>query len=132
MSDKCEVVFLDPAKRDMKKIAKQHPERIPLLEQAVTEVMENGWILSTRSKLIRVLRSDKQIGEIRDLGSGGYRLIFFWEDVPGARQIWVTAIPQKSEVQQRSRLNTFIQAAEKRRKKFLQEKERGGSNDQAP
>ena len=121
MIDKCEVEFLDPAKRDLRKIGSKHPDRIPFVEHAVSQVLENGWMMATGSRLIRPLRPKKQIGEIRDLGAGGYRLIFFWHDTATTRRLYVTAIPLKSEVQQRARLNTFIEAAIKRRDQFLKE-----------
>jgi mRNA-degrading endonuclease RelE of RelBE toxin-antitoxin system len=120
MNDKCEVVYLDPARRDQRKIGKKSPGDIPFIENAVKEVEDNGWKMATGSRLIRPLRNKKQIGEIRDM-QGDYRLILFWHDDGSTRYLFVTAVVTKEEVEDRSRLNTFIEAAIKRRNQFLKE-----------
>ncbi|HEV7586818.1 MAG TPA: hypothetical protein VGO40_01715 [Longimicrobium sp.] len=39
------------------------------------------------------------MSEIRDLGSGGYRLFFFWNDAPEVKELFVThALPKRGVV----------------------------------
>jgi hypothetical protein len=82
-------------------------------------VEENGWVLSLNSDLIKELRTKEQIGEIRDVGSGGYRLFFFWVLEDNVRKLFVTAIVKKSDVVAKVRLNTYVDAAEKMRDRYL-------------
>jgi hypothetical protein len=121
MNDCCEVYFLPAADKMYKKLAKANHKRWLMIDEAITQVEEHGWILSTRSELIKVLREDKQIGEIRDMGSGGHRLIFFWFETSRITELYVTALPLKKDVVGKARLNTYIEAADKLRKQFLQE-----------
>jgi hypothetical protein len=122
MTDKCEVHYLDPAKKDQRKIGKKSPGSIPFIQSAVKEVEDNGWMMATGSRLIRPLRAKKKIGEIRDM-QGSYRLILFWHDDRGTRHLFVTAVVPKEEVEDKSRLKAFIDAAIKRRDQFLREQE---------
>lgn len=120
MSDTCEVWLLGPADKDLIKIKRDNPKRAVFIQDAIDAVEENGWILSLRSELIKELRPKEQIGEIRDVGSGGYRLFFFWIDGP-VRKLFVTAVVQKRDVVARVRLNTYLDAAEKMRDRYLKE-----------
>jgi hypothetical protein len=83
--------------------------------------MENGWFLSLRSELVKVFHNQMCQGEIRVLGSGGYRLFFFWHDTPAVREIWVCRVLPKSSVTGKRRLNDVCDAVEAMRKRFYQE-----------
>jgi hypothetical protein len=120
MNDACEIRFLPGAARAFRKIGRTNPERVPFIEDAIGSVLENGWILSVRSRLIKVLDQQRHIGEIRDLGSGGYRLFFFWRDEAAARAIFVTAIEKKSQLKGR-RVNDFVDAAAALRRRYFAE-----------
>jgi hypothetical protein len=119
MSDTCEVYLLDPADKDLEKIKRKAPERAIFIQEAIAMVEENGWILSTRSQLIKELRTKDQIGEIRDVGSGGYRLFFFWSIEETVRKLFITAVVKKSDVVAKVRLNTYLDAAKKMRDRYL-------------
>jgi mRNA-degrading endonuclease RelE of RelBE toxin-antitoxin system len=121
MSDHCAVFYLPPADRQMKKLAKQDPKRFAMVDGRIQQVEEDGWILSTRSELVKVLRNDLCIGEIRDLGSGGYRLFFFWQDLPEVKELYVTHVLPKRDVVAKARLNEVIAAVAKVRERFLAE-----------
>jgi|tagenome__1003787_1003787.scaffolds.fasta_scaffold20989918_10 mRNA-degrading endonuclease RelE of RelBE toxin-antitoxin system len=121
MSDHCAVFYLPPADRQMKKLAKQDPKRFAIVDGRIQQVEEDGWILSTRSELVKVLRNDLCIGEIRDLGSGGYRLFFFWQDLPEVKELYVTHVLPKRDVDAKARLNEVIAAVAKVRERFLAE-----------
>lgn len=121
MSDHCRVEFLPGAVRDLRRIAKQDPARLVIIEGKVAQVEEDGWILSTRSELVKVLRSQTCVGEIRDLGSGGYRLFFFWADSEDGRVLYVTHALPKSQVTGRARLSGVLNAVEKLRDRFSSE-----------
>jgi hypothetical protein len=121
MSDHCRVFYLPPADRQMRKLAKADPKRFAIVDGRIRQVEEDGWILSTRSELVKVLRNDLCIGEIRDLGSGGYRLFFFWIDVPDARELYVTHALPKRDVVGKARLNEVIAAVARVRERFLLE-----------
>jgi hypothetical protein len=121
MSDHCVVFYLPPADRQMKKLAKQDPKRFAIVDGRIQQVEEDGWILSTRSELVKVLRNDLCIGEIRDLGSGGYPLFFFWIDAPEVKELFVTHALPKRAVLGRARLNEVIAAVAKIRERFLAE-----------
>ena len=121
MSDHCTVFYLPPADRQMKKLAKQDPKRFAIVDGRIQQVEEDGWILSTRSELVKVLRNDLCIGEIRDLGSGGYRLFFFWNDTRDVKELFVTHALRKRDVVGRARLNEVIAAVAKVRERFLSE-----------
>jgi hypothetical protein len=95
-------------------------DRVPHLEEAIEAVMENGWILSTSSQLIKVLDQKRHVGEIRDLGSGGYRLFFFWTDAGSSRAIFITAVEKKSKLKGKARVNRFIDAAAELRRRYLE------------
>lgn len=123
MSDDCRVYYLLPADRQMRKLAKSDPKRFAMVAKRIEQVEEDGWILSTRSELVKVLRSELCVGEIRDLGSGGYRLFFFWFDTPEARELYVTHALPKAEVQGRARLSGVIEAVARVRERFLAEEE---------
>lgn len=119
MTDPCEIYFLPPADREMKKLRKKDPERAVIIEELIFQVEDNGWILSTKSELIKVLRTKSQIGEIRDVGSGGHRLFFFWLDADKKRKLYITALPRKKDVTGKQRLNVYLDAAEGLRDRFL-------------
>lgn len=123
MSDHCAVFYLPPADRQMRKLAKQDPKRFAIVDGRIRQVEEDGWILSTRSELVKVLRNDLCIGEIRDLGSGGWRLFFFWVDGDETKELYVTQALPKSDVVAKARLNDVIAAVAKVRQRFLSEEE---------
>jgi len=68
MNDHCRVFFLPPADRQMKKLKKRDATRFVVVEGRIRQVEEDGWILSMRSELVKVLRNEICVGEIRDLG----------------------------------------------------------------
>ncbi|HET7461616.1 MAG TPA: hypothetical protein VFJ82_10215 [Longimicrobium sp.] len=121
MSDHCQVRFLPGAVRELNRIAKHDPARLVVIERKVEQVEEDGWILSTKSELTKVLRSESCVGEIRDLGSGGYRLFFFWAAGDDGRDLYVSHVLAKSQVTGRARISTVLDAVEKVRERFLRE-----------
>ena len=121
MSDSCEVRFSSAAEREMRDVAKRDPERAVIIGALIEQIEENGWKLSTNSEAIKVLRSRTCIGEIRDIGSGGYRLFFFWHDTETARDLWVCRVVPKRDVTGKRRLNDVCDAVEKHRTRFLNE-----------
>jgi hypothetical protein len=125
MSDHCEIHFLSSAERAYRKIGRIDPGRVPFIEDALESVLDNGWILSAKSELIKVLDEKRQIGEIRDIGSGGYRLFFFWHDSPASRMLFITSMEKKSKLKGRARVNDFIEAAAELRSRYLNEEEEG-------
>ena len=70
---------------------------------------------------MKVLRNELCIGEIRDLGSGGYRLFFFWVDGSEVRELFVTHALPKRDVEGKARLNRVIEAVAANRRRFLAE-----------
>lgn len=121
MSENCEAHFIPAARREWDKVAAADPARFAILDNLVEQVEENGWKLSTNAQVIKVLRNDKKIGEIRDVGSGGYRMFFFWHDTTTARELWVCRVVPKRDVEGRRRVNEVCDAVEKLRKRFLKE-----------
>lgn len=121
MSDHCKVEFLPGAVRDLKRIAKHDPARLVIIQQKVEQVEEDGWILSAKSELIKVLRSETRVGEIRDLGSGGYRLFFFWTEAGDGRDLHVSHVLAKSQVAGRARIAAVLDAVESVRERYLRE-----------
>ena len=101
MNDTCVIRFLPGADKAIRKLGRSDPDRLPLIEEVLASVLVNGWILSVHSAVIKVLDQQRQIGEIRDLGSGGYRLFFFWHDGPSARTLYITALEKKSQAQRK-------------------------------
>jgi len=81
---------LPGADKAIRKLRKTDPDRLPLLDGVLADVLVNGWILSVHSaaKSSRPAAADR---EIRDLGSGGYRLFFFWHDEPSPRTLYIIA-----------------------------------------
>jgi hypothetical protein len=127
MMDTCEVEFSDAAERQMRRVGSRDPDRYPVIQSVVDQVEEQGWVLSTKSKLIRVLDQAEQIGEMRDVGRGGYRLFFFWHiEGSGRRRLIVTAVEKKSGLLGRARVRGFIRSAAKRRKEFLETRKDNG------
>lgn len=121
MSENCKVYFTSAAKKEWDKVASVDPERFAILEALIDQVEENGWKLSTNSDVIKVLRAKEKVAEIRDYGSGGYRLFMFWHDAGTARELWVCRILPKRDVTGRRRLNDVCDAVEKVRARFLKE-----------
>jgi mRNA-degrading endonuclease RelE of RelBE toxin-antitoxin system len=111
-NDTCRVRFLPGARKALGKIERSDPDRLPLIQDAVANVIENGWILSVHSALIKVLDQKRQIGEIRDMGSGGYRLFFCWRDGRSARTLFITSLEKKSKLKGKARVQTFIDSAD--------------------
>jgi hypothetical protein len=111
VNDTCVIRFLPGADKTIRKLRRSDPDRLPLIEEVLASVLVNGWILSVHSAVIKVLDQQRQIGEIRDLGSGGYRLFFFWHDGPSARTLYITALEKKSRLKGKARVNDFIDAA---------------------
>jgi hypothetical protein len=121
MSEHCTVHLTRQAERDLARLAKRDPKRFLILEAAIGMVEENGWVLSVTSALVKVLREPTRVGEIRDIGKGGYRMFFFWHDRDSARQIWICRVTPKQSVVGRARLNDICNAVEKLRERFLEE-----------
>jgi hypothetical protein len=121
MSDHCRVYYLPPGDRQMRKLAKSDPRRFAIVDGRVRQVEEDGWILSTRSELVKVLRNELCIGELRDLGSGGYRLFFFWIEGVDVKELFVTHALPKRDVVGKARLNRVIAAVAAIRRRFLAE-----------
>lgn len=63
------------------------------------------------------------VAEIRDLGSGGYRLFLFWYDRDRVRELWVCRVLPKQDVTGRRRVNEICNAVERVRERFLKEQE---------
>src|ERR1700756_2368257 len=82
--------------------------RFHVLHALIGQIEEDGWHLSVRSEVIKVLRPATRIGEIRDLGAGGYRLFFFWIDTWNGKDLLVTRVLPKRAVEGRARLNAVI------------------------
>lgn len=121
MSEHCEIRFTQAAVREMQGVAKKDPRRALILRDLLAQVEENGWKLSTTSEVIKVLRGGTCVGEIRDVGSGGYRLFFFWHDTPHVRELWICRVLPKRDVEGRRRLNDVCDAVESLRRRFLEE-----------
>src|SRR4051794_21981825 len=98
MSDHCEIYFTPAASRELRSVKKKDPARHLIIENTVENVAENGWILSARSEVIKVFHNRECQGEIRDVGSGGYRLFFFWHDTGVARELWICRVLPKRDV----------------------------------
>lgn len=121
MSDTCRVERIGAADRDLKKIAKKDSKWFLIIVDTIKTVEENGWILCTRSQLIKVLDQNRHVGEIRLPGKGGYRLFFFWHDEASMRVLYITAMPQKKDVEDTKRLNSFVDTAAERRRRYLEQ-----------
>lgn len=121
MSDDCEIHFTNAAIRELRSIAKKDARRAAILSALLAQVEENGWKLSTHSQVVKVLRNETCVGEIRDVGSGGYRLFMFWHDTPNARELWICRILPKRDVEGTRRLNSVCDAVEELRRRFLEE-----------
>jgi hypothetical protein len=122
MIDSCEVYYLGPGDKAMEKLSASDPLRHLMIEELVHQIEENGWTLSVKSQLIKVLRPKERIGEIRDMGKGGHRLFFFWVETPSSRKLYITSLPKKKDVTGRQRLKTFLDAVESARDRFLKSK----------
>lgn len=107
----------------MLRIAKKDPKRAAIIRALLAQIEENGWKLSTKTQAIKVLRSATCIGEIRYVGSGGYRLFMFWYDSAEVRELWICRIIPKRDVEGRRRLNAVCDAVEELRRRFLEENE---------
>lgn len=125
-NDTCRVHFLPGARTALGKVERSDRDRLPFIEEAVGSVIENGWILSAHSTLIKVLDQKRQIGEIRDIGSGGYRLFFFWRDGRSARTLFITALEKKAKLKGRARVQAFIDSADRLRRRYFDEMEEEG------
>jgi hypothetical protein len=118
-NDTCAIRFLPGAEKALRKIRRKDPDRLPLIDEVLAGVLVNGWILSVHSAAIKVLDQRRQIGEIRDLGSGGYRMFFFWHDSSSARTLYITALEKKSKLTGKARVNDFIDAADALRRRHF-------------
>jgi mRNA-degrading endonuclease RelE of RelBE toxin-antitoxin system len=123
MSEHCEVHFTKAAKKELATLAKKDPQRALIIEATVAQVEENGWKLSTKAEVVKVLHNNKCIGEIRDVGSGGYRLLFFWHISVAARELWVCRVLPKRAVEGTRRLNELCDSVARLRERFLKENE---------
>lgn len=121
MSEHCIVLFTKAAEKEMRAVAENDPKRALVIAALISQVEENGWKLSTKSEVIKPLRNSKCVGEIRDMGSGGYRLFMFWHDTETVRELWVCRVLPKRDVEGRRRLNEICDAVEKVRERFLKE-----------
>ena len=124
-NDNCAIRFLPGAEKSLRKIRRSDPDRLPLIDDVLANVLVNGWILSVHSGVIKVLDQRRQVGEIRDLGSGGYRLFFFWQDSSSARTLYITALEKKSRLKGKARVNDFIDAADDLRRRYFGDVEEG-------
>lgn len=123
MTDHCEVRFTSAAARELADVARKDPRRAVILQALVAQVEENGWTLSVHAALIKVLRDASCIGELRDVGSGGYRLLMFWHDTEEAREIWICRVLPKSAVEGRRRMSDLCDSIAALRKRFIEESE---------
>lgn len=123
MSDCCAVLFTRAAAREMLAVAKKDPKRAAILRDLIAQVEENGWKLSTNAEAIKVLRESTCVGELRDVGSGGYRLFMFWNDTEEVRELWICRVLPKRDVESKRRLSEMCDAVEKLRGRFLEERE---------
>ncbi|HEX8694372.1 MAG TPA: hypothetical protein VF746_18265 [Longimicrobium sp.] len=123
MSEHCEVRFTQAAEKELNSVAARDPKRALIIRALVAQVEENGWKLSTKSEVIKVLRNQTCVAEIRDLGSGGYRLFLFWYERERVRELWVCRVLPKQDVVGRKRISKICDAVEKVRERFLKEQE---------
>ncbi len=121
MSDHCEVRFTKAAIKEMRLIARKDSKRAAIIRELLGQIEENGWKLSTTSEIIKILRNHTCIAEVRDIGSGGYRLVFFWHDTDDARELWICRVLPKRDVEGKRRLNDICDAVEVLRRRFLEE-----------
>lgn len=121
MSEHCGIRFTKAAAKEMRDVAKKDGQRAAILYDLLAQVEENGWKLSVTSQVIKVLRSESCVGEIRDVGSGGYRLFLFWHDNEGVRDLWICRVLPKRAVEGKRRLNDICDAVEQIRGRFLKE-----------
>lgn len=117
-NDTCRIELLPGARKAMRRIRRKDPDRVPFIDHAIRTVVHNGWILSVHAGLIKVLDQPRHVGEIRDLGSGGYRLFFFWTDGASARTLFLTAIEKKSKLKGKARVNALIEATAALRRRY--------------
>ena len=122
MNDDCVIYWTDAAQKELRAIGRRDARRAEILRKVAKRVEENGWILSTRAALLKVLRSEQCVGELRDV-AGGYRLFMFWYDAGAAREIWVCRIIPKRDVVSHRRLGEICDAVAQVRKRFLEEVE---------
>ena len=118
MQNCCEIYLCEGGKSAMEKYEKKDPHRAVRIRTVIKRVREYGWDSSTKADLIKILSAEKQVGEIREMGKGGTRLIFFWEDIPNGRELYVTDIPKKGTLT-KLRLRRYIAAAAVRRQAWL-------------
>lgn len=123
MEDHCEVRFTTAAAKEVTRIAKKDPRRAAILRELIAQVEEDGWKLSIHAEVIKVLREQTCVGEIRDVGSGGYRLFMFWNDTEDCRELWICRVLPKRGVESKRRLSEICDAVEKLRGRFLNEED---------
>jgi hypothetical protein len=123
MSEHCEIRFTKAAAREMLGVVGKDPKRAAILRALIAQIEDNGWKLSTNTRAIKVLRSEACVGEIRDVGRGGYRLFMFWHDTADIRELWICRILPKRDVEGTRRLNEICDSVEELRRRFLQEDE---------
>jgi hypothetical protein len=123
MNDHCEVRFTPAATREVTGIAKKNLRRTLILREFTAQVEENGWKLSMHAEVIKVLREQTCVGELRDVGSGGYRLFMFWNDTEDCREVWICRVLPKRDVESKRRLSEICDAVEKLRGRFLNEED---------
>lgn len=116
---KCTVHYCPRSgERSLKKLKKRKAEHAVRLESIIDDIENWGWELSKKAEIIKEL--GKGIGEIREMGPGGHRPIFFWVDTDrGVRELWITDIPSKKDIIAKLRFNTIKKAAHDRRRDFL-------------
>jgi hypothetical protein len=113
----CEVYVTPAAEPALEKLKKRDPKRAVRIFNAFERVENYGWANSTKLKLIKELDGPKQVGEIRDLGKGGFRILFYWCDTHITRELHVTHVEPKANLTP-SRLRTLIDAAYQRSKEY--------------
>jgi hypothetical protein len=118
-----EVHFEAASEARLRKLARIRRDVVVSIEAAIISAERMGWEDSLKVERIKVLGpASEEIAELRDLRSG-YRLVGFWHDVGGTRQLHITGIAPKGLLT-RARLNLLRQTARTRRSLWLAERRR--------
>jgi signal recognition particle subunit SEC65 len=118
--DDCVIYWAEAAQKELRALGRRDPRRAGIVRRLAKRIEENGWILSTKAALLKVLRREQCVGELRDV-VGGYRLFMFWYDTVYGREIWVCRIIPKRDVVSHRRLSEICDAVAQVRKRFIEE-----------
>jgi hypothetical protein len=118
MKDRCEVFLCESAERDLAKLSRRDPKRAVRIENVWQNVEKHGWRASLQLAIIKLLRGHRFVGEIRDMGKGATRLIFFWVETVSGYQLYVTRIVPKNALTD-VWYNKYGTGASAAREKFL-------------